>query len=91
MEWIFNRTDVPFGSSIKAEDSAIGMLPSSDAMNLVGLNQNVDMDELLSLPRDFWLKEVDAIRKFFDEQVNTDLPLKVAQELDALEKRVQNM
>ena len=91
MEWIFNRTDVPSGSSIKAEDSAIGMLPSSDAMNLVGLNQNVDMDELLSLPRDFWLKEVDAIRKFFDEQVNTDLPLKVAQELDALEKRVQNM
>ena len=67
------------------------MLPSSDAMNLVGLNQNVDMVELLSLPRDFWLKEVDAIRKFFDEQVNTDLPLKVAQELDALEKRVQNM
>jgi len=74
-----------------ADRSAIGMLPTSDAINMSGLKENVDMQELFSLPREFWLEEVEAIRKYFNEQVNDDLPREIAEELNSLEKRVQNM
>ena len=91
LEWIFNRTDQPFESSAMAKESPIGLLPANDAIALSGLNEKVDMKELFSIPRDFWLEEVKAIRKYFDEQVNDDLPPEVAQELNSLEQRINDM
>lgn len=91
MEWIFHRTDCPDGNLNLAQTSPIGILPSPDGINLSGLEENVDMKGLFQLPKDFWLDEIEAIRKYFDEQVNEDLPQEVAQELDSLSSRVQEM
>lgn len=46
------------------------------------------MEALFNVPLDFWENEVNAIYKYFDEQVNEDLPKAIMQELKALEARV---
>ncbi|PVD21120.1 hypothetical protein C0Q70_19286 [Pomacea canaliculata] len=51
-------------------------------------NENIDMEALFNVPLDFWENEVNAIYKYFDEQVNEDLPKAIMQELKALEARV---
>ena len=47
-----------------------------------------NMDELLSAPCEFWENEVNAIYKYFDEQVNDDLPSAIMRQLKQLENRV---
>nr|CAB3264704.1 phosphoenolpyruvate carboxykinase, cytosolic [GTP] [Phallusia mammillata] len=88
LEWIFKRTN---GQEDIAKKSAVGFIPTKDSLNLDGLKENVDMKGLFDLPKDFWMDEVSSIRKYFDEQVNVDLPQKIADELDSLEQRVSDM
>ena len=87
LDWVCRRVD--------GEDSAvktpIGYIPKPDALNLHGLKYSVDMEELFHLPKDFWVQEVKDIRKYFDQQVNVDLPEAVANELSDLEDRIQKM
>jgi len=49
------------------------------------------MEELFSLPKEFWEQEVREINKYFDEQVNDDLPNEIREELKKLDKRVEKM
>ena len=90
LEWIFRRTDVPEGDESLARQSPIGLLPTEDGVNVFGL-QDVDMNGLFHLPKDFWLEEIKSIQKYFAEQVNEDLPQPIASELKNLAKRVKNM
>lgn len=87
LEWIFRRVD---GENI-ANESAIGYIPKLNSLNLSGLEQPVDLQELFRLPADFWQDEVKSIYKYFDEQVNDDLPPAIMEELKALEKRVSQL
>lgn len=91
LEWIFNRTTVNNGDLTNAQESPIGLLPSPDAINLNGLNEEVDMDGLFSLPKEFWSQEVEAIATYFDEQVPDDLPQEIADELSSLKERIEKM
>jgi len=91
LEWIFNRTDLAHDDHSLAVESPIGLLPAEGAIKLAGLKDAVDMSGLFDLPRDFWLQEVTAIRKYFDEQVNVDLPPQIADELDKLDQRVRQL
>lgn len=88
LEWIFNRTSAQENIATK---SAIGYIPTENALNLKGLQEEVDMGGLFDLPKDFWQEECSSIRKYFDEQVNVDLPEKITDELNDLEKRVNDM
>ena len=87
LEWIFGRTN----GVDNAVESAIGYLPSDGAIQLDGLDQAVNMKALFDLPKDFWQKETEAIEKYFDEQVNADLPSGIAEELANLKNRVNSM
>lgn len=87
LDWIFRRCE---GEDI-ARTSAIGYVPKEGSLNLNGLKESVDMNGLFHLPKDFWQEETALIRKYFDEQVNRDLPEAVASELKALEERVSKM
>lgn len=87
LDWICRRID----NEDCADKSAIGMVPKEGSLHLEGLEDGVDMNELFHLPKEFWSTEVQEIRKYFDEQVNEDLPKEVATELDKLEERVQQM
>ena len=48
----------------------------------------VDMETLLSVDRDEWLSECDAVQKYFNEQIPHDTPAQLQDELDNLRSRL---
>ncbi|KAJ8302436.1 hypothetical protein KUTeg_018832 [Tegillarca granosa] len=87
LDWIFrrcNNEDIAF-------KSAIGYLPKPGSINMNGLKDNVDMNELFYLPKEFWQQEVKDVEKYFEEQVSDDLPPEIMVELRNLEQRVNTM
>lgn len=87
LDWILRRID----DEDIAEESAIGLLPKSGSINLENLNDNVNMTELLRLPKNFWQKEVKDLKEYFDTQVGSDLPDAIAMELTRLTENVNNL
>lgn len=87
LDWMFRRVNGEAG----AMPSAVGYLPCCDSINLQGLLEDVDLNELFSLDKGFWQKEVDDVRRFFNTQVNDDLPSEVGRQLELLEQRVKQM
>ncbi|XP_066945526.1 phosphoenolpyruvate carboxykinase, cytosolic [GTP]-like [Macrobrachium rosenbergii] len=88
LDWILQRID---GDDV-GEESAVGILPKPSSLKMEGLeNQNVDLDELFRLPKDFWQQEVRDIEKYFIEQVGDDLPNEIAEELKKLNKRIEKL
>jgi len=88
LDWILARVN---GEDVAAE-SAVGLMPTPGSLNINGLDdQDLDMDELFKLPKDFWEQEVRDIETYFDEQVGEDLPNEVREELQKLSKRVEKM
>ncbi|GFG39166.1 hypothetical protein Cfor_10896, partial [Coptotermes formosanus] len=53
LDWIFRRID----NEDIAQPTAIGYIPKQDCLNLEGLRETINMTELFSLPKDFWLQE----------------------------------
>lgn len=86
LEWMFNR--------IQGRDCAkltpIGYIPAEGALNLKGL-ENVNTAELFEISKEFWEKEVGEIKKYFEEQVNADLPYEIEREVLALEQRLKQL
>ncbi|XP_035244649.1 phosphoenolpyruvate carboxykinase, cytosolic [GTP] [Anguilla rostrata] len=87
LEWVFRRLDGKAG----AQPSAVGLLPAPGALDLSGLDEPVDQEELFSLRKGFWEQEVREIRAYFRTQVNDDLPAEVERQLDLLEQRVDRL
>lgn len=84
LDWILRRID---GEDIAVE-SPIGLLPRFDSFNLDNMKDQVDMDQLFKLPKNFWLKEIEQLREYFDAQVGNDLPQAIRSELDSLASKV---
>lgn len=87
LDWILRRID---GEDV-AVDSPIGYLPKPESMNLNGLDQQVDMQQLFHLPKDFWAKEVSDLKIYLDSQVGDDLPKVIVDELTKLEENINKM
>ena len=87
LDWVLKRCD---GDDV-AQMSPIGLIPKEGSLKLDGLEKPVDTKALFEIPKDFWLEEVEDIRKYFDDQINDDLPPDVASELDRLEERIRAM
>ncbi|XP_066945525.1 phosphoenolpyruvate carboxykinase, cytosolic [GTP]-like [Macrobrachium rosenbergii] len=88
LDWILQRVD----GNDAGEESAVGILPRPSSLKMDGLeNQNIDLDELFRLPKDFWQQEVRDIEKYFTEQVGDDLPNEIAEELKKLDKRIEKL
>ena len=86
LDWIFRRCD---GDDI-AVKSPIGYLPKENSIDLDGLTEEVDMEELFSTPSDFWTEEVAELRQYFSQQVGSSLPEEIVSQLDNLEGRFKN-
>jgi len=85
LDWIVRRCN----NEDIAKQTAVGLVPKFDSLNLDGLSEKVDLEALFDLPKSFWTQEVQAIQKYFDEQVHDDLPSEIMDQLKELEKRVQ--
>lgn len=54
LDWILRRCD----NQDCAEKTPIGLVPKLGQINLSGLKDQVDMEELFSIPKEFWTEEV---------------------------------
>ncbi|NXY54713.1 PCKGC protein, partial [Callaeas wilsoni] len=86
LEWMFNRIE----GKASAKPTAIGYIPTDAALNLKGL-ENVNLTELFGISKEFWEKEVEEIKQYFEVQVNADLPYEIERELLALEMRIKQL
>ncbi|NXH59250.1 PCKGC protein, partial [Rhabdornis inornatus] len=86
LEWMFNRIE----GKASAKPTAIGYIPTDSALNLKGL-ENVNLTELFDISKEFWEKEVEEIKQYFEVQVNADLPYEIERELLALEMRIKQL
>lgn len=87
LDWVLQRID----NHECYKESPIGLIPSDGALRTDGLSSPINLPELFSCPKDFWLQEVQDIATYFENQVGTDLPPEIAKELSNLEERVQKM
>ncbi|NWR84108.1 PCKGC protein, partial [Furnarius figulus] len=86
LEWMFNRIE----GTASAKPTAIGYIPTDTALNLKGL-EDVNLRELFDISKEFWEKEVEEIKQYFEVQVNADLPYEIERELLALEMRIKQL
>lgn len=85
LKWIFERVS----GEGKAEKTAIGYMPTVDAIDRNGIDvSDADMAELLRVNKEEWLKEVDSIREHYSK-FGSKLPQELRKQLDALEKRLR--
>ncbi|XP_053695622.1 phosphoenolpyruvate carboxykinase [GTP]-like [Sabethes cyaneus] len=87
LDWILRRVD---GEDC-FQQTPIGRLPTPGAINVSGMNQRVDEKELFSISKKFWLKEVEEIKQYYDNQLPHDLPAEIGSELQQLKDRVEEM
>jgi phosphoenolpyruvate carboxykinase (GTP) len=72
----------------RATETAVGLVPTPDALNLDGLGlSRAEVDELLRVDRDEWAAEVPEIRAFFDRFGNR-LPASLNRSLDVLSQQL---
>jgi phosphoenolpyruvate carboxykinase (GTP) len=72
----------------RAVETAVGMVPTPDALNLDGIEvRRAEMEQLLRVDRDEWAAEVPEIRAFFD-RFGDRLPESLNRSLDTLASQV---
>jgi phosphoenolpyruvate carboxykinase (GTP) len=82
--WMIDRVKGKGG----ATETAVGMIPTPDALNLDGLPlSRADVESLLSVDRDEWAAEVPEIRAFFD-RFGDRLPGSLNRSLDVLSQQL---
>ncbi|XP_008948436.1 PREDICTED: phosphoenolpyruvate carboxykinase, cytosolic [GTP] isoform X2 [Merops nubicus] len=86
LEWMFNRIK----GKASAKPTAIGYIPADTALNLKGL-EDVSLTELFDISKEFWEKEAEEIKQYFEVQVNADLPYEIEREMLALEMRIKQL
>jgi len=88
LEWILNRLDGKVGCN----ETIIGNVPIISDFNLKGLDKSkISMEELFSIPLDFWEKEVNELNKYFNEQVGAHLPNQIKNELNKLKDKINDL
>ncbi len=84
LKWVFERAS----GEGKAQESAIGYLPTEDAIDTAGLKVSAeDMKELLRVNKDEWFTEIETIKEHYAKFGNR-LPKELNDELAALVARL---
>lgn len=86
LKWIFERTS----GKGKADKTAIGYIPTLDAIDTKGLDvSQADMEEILEVNKEEWLDEVESIKEYY-KTYGEKLPEELAKQLADLEKRLRS-
>ena len=84
LSWVFDRA----GGDGEAEETPIGFIPTSGAIDTDGLDiSDQDMDELLAFDAEGWRAEVPGIREHY-ARFGDKLPAKLNAEVDRLERQL---
>ena len=86
LKWVFERCD----GSAKAVETPIGSLPTTDSLDLDGLELSPSaLETLLSVDRKGWLHELPLIREYYS-QFGERLPAELNSWVDHLEEALQS-
>ena len=86
LKWVFERVD----GDADAVDTAIGRLPTADALDTDGLDiADADLETLLSVDAEGWQRRVPQIREHY-AQFGDRLPAQLQMAVDTLEARLTN-
>ncbi|ACL74599.1 phosphoenolpyruvate carboxykinase (GTP) [Ruminiclostridium cellulolyticum] len=86
LKWICERVSGE-GKAVKTE---IGYMPTEDAIDVEGLNISAeDMEELLKVKKDEWLKEVESIKAHYETYDINKVPAELKKQLADLEARLK--
>lgn len=84
LEWIIDRSK----GRAEAKETPIGYIPELKDIDMTGLDISDDtMDKLLSIDKAEWEKELEEHKEFF-KKFGDELPAKIQEEHDKLEKRL---
>ncbi|KAL3285796.1 hypothetical protein HHI36_000320 [Cryptolaemus montrouzieri] len=86
LDWILKRLD----NEDCALKTPIGLIPKKESLNLEGL-KDIDIDALFKLDAEFWKQEINAVEKYFEEQVGKDLPSEMKEQCEILKKEIDSM
>lgn len=85
LKWIFERVS----GQGKAKKTAIGFLPTEDALDLTGLTLDPEgIKEMLSVDIKGWQEEAADLKRYLS-MFGSHLPTKIAQQLERLQARLQ--
>lgn len=84
LAWIWDRLE---GKDV-AEKTPVGYIPKKDTINIDGLG-NLDMEELLSVPKDYWMEQLEDLKKYYEDQLGEDLPKPIWDEFHSLKERFE--
>jgi len=90
LKWILARSE----GTVPASGRPVGWVPIRDGktgLDCMGLEEEPEIDDLLSTPTRFWREEVEELRTYFTQQVGSSLPKEIWDQLNNLEKRVELM
>ncbi|MDD3822795.1 MAG: phosphoenolpyruvate carboxykinase (GTP) [Sphaerochaetaceae bacterium] len=85
LKWVFEAC----AGTAKSQDTAIGIMPTADAIDRPAGVSEEDMKELLCVDREGWLKEVADIRENHYPKFGDKLPAELAHMLDVMEKNLK--
>ncbi|MCH9627553.1 MAG: Phosphoenolpyruvate carboxykinase [GTP] [Chlamydiales bacterium] len=86
LKWIFERAD----GVDNGQESPVGILPKEGALDLSGLNiSEENLRSLLHIDLASWKQEVEGMRSYL-ARFKERLPEGISQQLDQLEKRLEN-
>jgi len=67
------------------------MCLKTGSIDLTGIEKSVDWDKLFSLPKDYWVEDIEETRHFLETELGQDMPPVVAQQLKDQIERIKNM
>lgn len=85
LKWVFERVS----GEGKAVKTPIGYMPTTDAIDIEGLDvPGADMEELLAVDKNQWLMEVESIKEHY-ANYGESMPKELLLQLNALEERLE--
>jgi len=88
LKWVCDRID----NKDIVDESPIGYVPKPGTIDIEGLDMaKEDMDELMSVPKDYWISELASIKDYYTEQFGEDLPKKIWKEHSDLSRRIESL
>ncbi|VDN53774.1 unnamed protein product [Dracunculus medinensis] len=88
LDWILRRCSDDLEISNIAIETPIGYIPKKGSINLEGLPK-IDWAKLMSIPKSYWMEDMEETKHFFEMQVGSDLPPEIANELEKQTQRIQ--
>ncbi len=86
LEWIFERVE----GKASAVETSIGYVPTTDSLNIVGLNGIAhDLKELLSVDKDKWSNELKMVKEQY-ANFGDRLPSELTKQVETIESRLEN-